>query len=34
MEYWIPAGELDEFNGHIVGPIEVIVVYTAVDAQF
>ena len=22
-EYWIPAGELDEFNENIVGPIEV-----------
>ena len=24
QEYWIPAEELDEFNGHIVGLIEVI----------
>ena len=24
LEYWIPAGELEEFNGHIVGLIEVI----------
>lgn len=23
-EYWIPAERLDEFNGHIVGPIEVV----------
>lgn len=23
-EYWIPAGELSEFNENIVGPIEVI----------
>src|SRR4051794_26066590 len=23
-EYWIPAGELDEFNRNIVGPIEII----------
>ena len=23
-EYWIPAEELEEFNRHIVGPIEVI----------
>lgn len=23
-EYWIPAGDLDEFNRHIVGKIEVI----------
>jgi hypothetical protein len=24
LEYWIPAEDLDEFNRHIVGPIEVI----------
>lgn len=24
LEYWVPAEELDEFNRHIVGPIEVI----------
>jgi hypothetical protein len=24
LEYWIPAEELDEFNSHIVGRIEVI----------
>ena len=24
QEYWIPADDLDEFNRHIVGPIEVI----------
>jgi hypothetical protein len=23
-EYWIPAGEMDEFNRNLVGPIEVI----------
>ena len=23
-EYWIPADELDEFNRHIVGPIEIL----------
>ena len=27
QECWIPAGELEEFNRHIVGPIEVIAVY-------
>ena len=27
LEYWIPAEELDEFNDHIVGPIEVIAEY-------
>jgi hypothetical protein len=26
-EYWIPAEELQEFNGHIVGVIEVIEAY-------
>ncbi len=24
LEYWIPAGDLDEFNAHIVGKIEVV----------
>jgi hypothetical protein len=24
LEYWIPAEELDEFNDHLVGPIEVV----------
>lgn len=24
LEYWIPAEELDAFNDHIVGPIEVV----------
>jgi hypothetical protein len=24
QEYWIPAGELEEFNQNILGPIEVI----------
>jgi hypothetical protein len=33
QEYWIPAGELSEFNGHIVGLIEVIAVYSAAGAQ-
>ena len=32
QEYWIPADELEEFNRHIVGPIEVIAVYTNADA--
>ena len=26
-EYWIPADDLEEFNRHIVGPIEVIAEY-------
>jgi hypothetical protein len=24
QEYWIPADELDEFNHHIIGPIEIL----------
>ncbi|MDQ4125575.1 MAG: hypothetical protein M3134_08250 [Actinomycetota bacterium] len=24
LEYWVPAEELDDFNAHIVGPIEVV----------
>jgi len=24
LEYWIPAEELEEFNGHIIGGIEVV----------
>ncbi|HYW11841.1 MAG TPA: hypothetical protein VE871_07775 [Longimicrobium sp.] len=24
QEYWIPAEEMDDFNGGIVGPIEVV----------
>jgi len=27
LEYWIPAEDLDEFNAHIVGLIEVIAEY-------
>jgi hypothetical protein len=27
LEYWIPADELDEFNQHIVGRIEVVAEY-------
>ena len=33
QEYWIPADELEEFNRHLVGPIEVIAVYTPADAR-
>ncbi|WP_100444186.1 ADP-ribosylation/crystallin J1 [Glycomyces xiaoerkulensis] len=29
LELWVPAEELDEFNGHIVGPIEVTAEYRA-----
>lgn len=28
-EYWIPAERLDEFNTHIIGPIEVIATFTS-----
>lgn len=27
LEYWIPADELEDFNDHITGPIEVIAGY-------
>jgi len=27
LEYWIPAGDLEEFNRHIVCPIEVVAEY-------
>ena len=27
LEYWIPADDLEEFNRHIVGPIEVVTEY-------
>lgn len=30
-EYWIPAEELDDFNRHIVGKIEVVATFTAAD---
>jgi len=33
QEYWIPAEDLEEFNRHLVGPIEMIAVYTPADAQ-
>lgn len=31
LEYWIPANELEEFNGHIVGKIEVIHKFVGTD---
>jgi len=31
QEYWIPAEELEEFNRHIVGPIESIAEFPARD---
>ena len=27
VELWVPAEELDDFNGHIVGEIEVVATY-------
>jgi hypothetical protein len=33
QEYWIPAAELDQFNRHLAGPIEIVAVFTAADAQ-
>ena len=32
QEYWIPAEELDEFNAHIVGLIEVVAQFTGEQA--
>jgi len=31
LEYWIPAEELEDFNDHIVGTIQVVAVYRAGD---
>jgi len=31
QEYWIPAEELEEFNSNIVGVIEIIATYRAID---
>ncbi|MFG2044570.1 ADP-ribosylation/crystallin J1 [Dactylosporangium sp. NPDC048998] len=31
LELWVPAGELAEFNVHIVGPIEVVAEFTNHD---
>lgn len=32
QEYWIPAEELDEFNGHLVGAIELIHTFKPADS--
>ena len=32
LEYWIPAEELDEFNDHIVGTIQVVASYGPQDS--
>ena len=32
-EYWIPAERLDEFNMHIIGPIEVIATFAPQEAE-
>ena len=32
LEYWIPAEDLDEFNRHIVGTIEVVASYGPEDS--
>jgi hypothetical protein len=32
-EYWIPAGELEQFNGAIVGKIEIIAEYRGADTR-
>jgi hypothetical protein len=33
QELWVPAAELEEFNRHIVGPIEVIAEFRAGDPK-
>ena len=33
QELWVPAEELDEFNRHIVGPIEVIARFPAAEGS-
>lgn len=33
LELWVPAGELEEFNRHIVGPIRVVGEYRAAAAE-
>lgn len=33
-ELWIPAGELPEFNAHIVGPVEVIAQFEKLADKF
>jgi hypothetical protein len=32
LELWVPAEELQDFNRHIIGPIEVVAEYQAADA--
>ena len=32
-EYWIPAGELQEFNRHIVGKIEIVAVHRNIERR-
>jgi hypothetical protein len=31
LELWVPAEELEDFNHHIIGPIEVVAEYHATD---
>jgi hypothetical protein len=33
QEYWIPADDLDEFNRHIVGPIEILSEWRGMPAR-
>ena len=33
LEYWIPAGDLEEFNRNIVGTIEVISEFSSVETR-
>jgi hypothetical protein len=32
-EYWIPAERLDEFNDHLIGPIEVVAEFRGVGGE-
>lgn len=32
LEYWIPAEQMDEFNDHIIGTIEVVATYGPEDS--
>ncbi len=33
QEYWIPAEDLEEFNRHLVGPIEVVATFRCVSVN-
>lgn len=33
QEYWIPAGDLEEFNRNLIGPIEIVSSFTGVSGM-